>query len=130
MSFATLRSAVVMAAFVVLASTVARALPAGRSHSHRKSADIYIFNPAQIPDGPALKPGNYRITVMDSSDAPQVAFYSNDNLVGKTTAQLVSEQKAPDHTSVRYLFRDQNDPIVSEIDVKGWTQRIVFSPAK
>ncbi|MGH9406410.1 MAG: hypothetical protein ACRD3D_11320 [Terriglobia bacterium] len=123
---ANAKSAFTVAAALVMASAMAYASPAGRRNSSQKSVDLYVFNQAQVPGGPMLKPGDYTMRLSQGSSAPLVAFYHNEKLVGHAPAHLVRLDKAPDQTSIHYLFRGQDDPTISEISVKGWTQKLVF----
>lgn len=114
------------ATLLFIVGGMAFALPARRHRTHGKSADLYIVNRAQVPGGPVLKSGDCRMTLLDNSTSPEIAFYENDKLMGKANGKLVSQAQAADHTIVHYNLNSQNDPVVTEIDVKGWTQKILF----
>jgi len=97
----------------------------GLGHSSEKAATVELTQSAQIPNGPTLQPGTYKVTLLSDSATPQVGFYQGGKLVGQAAAELVNQnQKSPD-TEVHFNTAG-GSAVVTEIDVSGWTKRIEF----
>ena len=110
---------------LALAASIASAKFPGLGHSSQKSATIDIVQTAQVPNGPTLQPGTYKVSLLGDSATPQVEFYQDGKLVGQAAAQLVEQgQKSPD-TEV-HTHTSGSTSVVTEIDVNGWTKKIEF----
>jgi hypothetical protein len=94
-------------------------------HSSEKSANVELTQSAQIPNGPALQPGTYKVALLSDSATPQVGFYQNGKLVGQAAAQVVDQSKKSPDTEV-HLNNAGGNSTVTEIDVSGWTKKIEF----
>jgi hypothetical protein len=116
----------------ILASIVSLAFVAsiasakwGFGHSSEKSANVELTQSAQLPNGPTLQAGTYKMALLSDSTTPQVGFYQDGKLVGQATGQVVDQnQKSPD-TEVHFNTAG-GTATVTEIDVSGWTKRIEF----
>lgn len=94
-------------------------------HSSDKSGTVEVTKSVQIPNGPTLAPGTYKVAVLGDSSTPQVGFYQGSKLVGQAAAQLVDQgQKSPD--TEMHIDNSGNNSVVTEIDVSGWTKKIEF----
>lgn len=114
----------IVASLMSLALVVSVA-SAKRGRSSDKAATVEITENAQVPNGPSLQPGTYKVALLSDSATPQVGFYQNGKLVGQAAAQVVDEnQKSPD-TEVHFNSASGTS-MVTEIDVSGWTKRIQF----
>jgi hypothetical protein len=95
------------------------------NHSAGKSAKFEIVETMHIPGGPTLKPGTYKLALLNNSSASEVAFYQASKLVGQAPVKLVNENKKADETEV--FSNAQNDGrVLVEIDPSGWTERLMF----
>jgi hypothetical protein len=93
--------------------------------SHPKSGEITVIYPSKIANGPELKPGTYKVEVNDHTSSPQVAFYQDGKLVAQVPAKLVDQGKKLDTTQV-YYDTVGNDRVITQIDLQGWTQKVMF----
>jgi hypothetical protein len=112
---------------LLLAAPIASAKLFEFSHSNHKSATVNFLYAAKIGNGPEIQPGNYKITLMDDSTSPKVGFYQNGKLVAETSARLVSEPNKSQQTEIYYNTQGQDSHVVTEVEVSGWTQKVVFS---
>jgi len=92
-----------------------------------KSATVDIPANTQVPNGPALAPGTYKVKVLSESGTPQVGFYKGGTLVGQATASLVDNGRKSEETAVH--FNNANGTkVLTQIDVSGWSKSIEFGP--
>jgi hypothetical protein len=80
----------ILASFVSLAFVVSIASAKFPSfgHSSEKTATIDIAQSAQVPNGPVLKAGTYKVALQSDSATTQVSFYQNGKLVGQAPAEV------------------------------------------
>lgn len=97
------------------------------SHSDHKSATVDFLYAAKLGNGPEIQPGNYKMTLMDDSNTPKVGFYQNGKLVAETSAKLVSEPEKSQQTEIFYNHQGKKDETVTQVQISGWTQKLVFS---
>ena len=108
----------------VLGAGMAITLSAGMAAA--KSGTVNFDHAARLGNGPTINAGEYRVTVMNQSSNPEVDFYQGGKQVAEVPVTLVSVPKKNSETEVIY---DQSDSsVVTEIDLNGWNQKIVFSP--
>jgi hypothetical protein len=74
-----------------------------------------------------LAPGKYTVRVNTTSTTPEMAFYQNGKLVGRTPVQVVSKSKKNSQTMVYYNAPKNNLRRVTQIDVSGWKDKLVFN---
>lgn len=117
----------ILASIVSLAflASIASAKFPGFGHSSEKAASVDITQTAQVPNGPSLQPGTYKVALLSDSATPQVGFYLNGKLVGQAAAQVVDQSKKSPDTEVHFNNAGGNST-VTEIDVSGWTKKIEF----
>lgn len=78
-----------------------------------------------------LKPGNYKIDVVNNKKAPAVKFFNNyGKLVGEAPVKLVNESKKNSQTQVDYNTVASNDHTLTEISLRGWKEDLIFSNTK
>jgi hypothetical protein len=118
-------ASIVSLAFVV---SIASAKFPGRGHSAEKSASVEIPQSAQVPNGPTLPPGTYKVELLGDSPSSQVGFYQNGKLVGQAIAQVVDQNEKSSATEV-LLDTSGGSAVLTEIDVSGWTKKIEFGQA-
>lgn len=95
-----------------------------------KSSSVSLMYAGKIGNHLTLKPGNYKIMVNDNMKTPEIAFYKGRKLVGQAPVKLVAEQKKADQTAVYYSAPHNNIREVTEIDLNGWNQKLMFPGAK
>ena len=121
------RSTLVVAGILVAASMAFAKFPSldiGRSS--KKSADVEIDQAARIPGGPTLQSGKYKVVLNNNSTTPEIGFYQNDNLVAQVPAKLVEQGKKFDKTAIHYDTRGANTQVITEMDLDGWKEEVVF----
>jgi hypothetical protein len=116
----------VLATTAVLLFTAGMAF-AGLHHSSRKSADIDLIATTKVPNGPTLRAGSYTVTLLNGSGTPEVGFYRDGKLVGQAPVKLVDQEKKITETEVLADTKDDHTQVVTEMDLRGWTQKVVFS---
>jgi hypothetical protein len=119
----------------VLVAVTASLLTAGTAlarsaekSSRPKSGQIDVIYPSKIAAGPELQPGTYTVELGEHASSPEIMFYQNGKLVGQAPAQLVDNGKKTSETEVDYDTAG-NERVITEIRLRGWTQKVVFNPS-
>ena len=99
----------------------------GLHHSSQKSADIDLNETTKVPNGPTLQAGSYKVTLLNGSSTPELGFYQDRKLVGQAPVKLVDQGKKISETEVLFETKDDHTQVVTEMDLSGWTQKVVFS---
>jgi len=96
-----------------------------------KTKKIDVLYPAMVGKTLKLKPGNYKIDVVNNKKSPAVKFYSNDGkLVGQAPVKLVNETGKNNQTQVDYTTIASNSHAITEISLRGWKENLYFSQSK
>jgi hypothetical protein len=96
-----------------------------------KTKQIDVVFPATVGKMLKLKPGNYRIDVVNNSKSPAVKFYNQDGkLMGQAPVKLVNEAQKNNQTQIDYFKVASNDRVITEISPGGWRENLLFSKAK
>ena len=93
-----------------------------------KSATVNIPTETQVPNGPTLAPGTYKVKVLSDSGTPQVGFYQGSKLVGQAAASLVDRGRKSEETAAHF-DNANGSKVLTQIDVNGWSKSIEFGPA-
>jgi hypothetical protein len=101
------------------------ALPS-RHHSSQKSARFEIVETMKIPGGPTLRPGNYKLALLNNSSTPEVRFYEAGKLLGQAPVKLIDQGKKSDETEVFSDTGKNRTHVLTEIDPSGWTEKLMF----
>ena len=96
-------------------------------HSSQKSADIDLIQTTKVPNGPTLKAGSYKVTLVNESGTPELEFYQDGKRVGEAPVKLVDQDKKISQTEVLADAKDDHTQVVTEMDLIGWTQKVLFS---
>jgi hypothetical protein len=113
-------------AVVLFAAGIAFAKFPVHLHSSQNSASVDIVDTLQIPNGPTLEPGSYKVTLSNDSSTPEVEFYRKGELVGQVPVKLVAQGKKINQTQIKTNTQDNGTQSITAIDLSGWTQEIVF----
>lgn len=73
-----------------------------------------------------LVPGNYSVKVNTASPVSQMEFYINGKFIGQTPVRVVSEPTKNSQTMVYYSAPKDNVRRVTQIDLSGWKDKLVF----
>jgi hypothetical protein len=109
----------------LLGAGMAVALSAGLAAA--KTSTVQFIYRARLGNGPIISPGSYHVVLMKNSSKPEVAFYKGRKQVAEAPVKLVSVAKKNSETAVIYDQSHKNSNIVTEIDLDGWNQNMVFS---
>ena len=109
----------------LLGTGMVMALSAGVATA--KTNTVQFVYPAKLGNGSTLDPGSYRVVVMNDSSQPKVAFYQGHRQVAEASVKLVSVPKKNSETQIIYDQSHKNSNVVTEIDLDGWNQNMVFS---
>jgi hypothetical protein len=102
---------------------------AGMAFARMKQIDVLYS--ATVGKTLKLKPGNYKIDVVNSKKSPAVKFYNNyGKLVGQAPVKLLNESKKNNQTQVDYYKVASNDHAITEISPRGWKEKLLFSNPK
>jgi hypothetical protein len=96
-----------------------------------KTKQIDVLYSATVGKTLKLKPGNYRIDVVNNKTSPAVKFFNNfGKLVGQAPVKLVNESTKNRQTQVDYFTIASNDRAITEISPGGWKENLYFSRLK
>ena len=96
-----------------------------------KTKRIDVLYSATVGKNLKLKPGDYKIDVVNNKKSPAVKFYNNyGKLVGEAPVKLLNESKKNQQTQVDYTSVASNDHAITEISPGGWKENLVFSKTK
>ena len=96
-----------------------------------KTKLINVVYPATVGKTLKLKPGNYRIDVVNSKMSPEVKFFDNyGKLVGQAPVKVVNETTKNRQTQVDYSTMASNNQAITEISPAGWKENLFFSHPK
>lgn len=96
-----------------------------------KTIQIDVIFPATVGKSLKLKPGNYRVQVVNNTNTTAVRFYDQGRkLVGVAPAKLVNKSQKNDQTTVDYSTMASNDHAITEINPKGLKESLYFSSPK
>ena len=116
------------AAGILVAASLAFAkfpsLDLGRSS--KKSVSVEIDQTARILGGPTLQSGEYKVVLNNNSPTPEIGFYQKGKLVAQVPAKLVEQGKKFDKTAIHYDTRGANTQVITEMDLDGWKEEVVF----
>lgn len=118
------RFALAAAVASLFAAGVASAKLPRPNKSANKSAGVQIVEQARLGNGPELQPGDYRVTLVENSNSTEVAFYRNGKLVAQVPVQVVDGGNKFSETEVH---SNTDTHSITEIRLKGWSQRLVFT---
>ena len=92
-----------------------------------KTKKIDVLYPAMVGKTLKLKPGNYKIDVVNNKKLPAVNFYNNyGKLVGQAPVKLVNEARKNNQTQIDYTTIASNDHSITEIRPRGWKESLKF----
>lgn len=99
----------------------------GMAFARTKNIDVLF--PATVGKTLKLKPGNYKIEVVNNNPkATAVQFYNHDGkLVGEAPVKLVNKSQKNDQTLVDYSAVASNNHVITEISPGGWKEDLLFS---
>lgn len=96
-----------------------------------KMEKIDVPYPATIGKTLKLKPGNYKIDLVNNKMVPTVQFYNKEGkLVGQAPVKLVNKTSKNQQTQVDYTTVASGDHIITEISLGGWKESLYFSHSK
>jgi hypothetical protein len=111
---------------VLLVSGMAFARRSHNADSRGRSAGVDIEWSAMIPNGPSLSQGHYKVTLNTQSGSPELEFYQDGKLVGQAPVTLVPESMKNEQTQVYYNNGNEGDRTITEFDLSGWREKLVF----
>jgi hypothetical protein len=114
-------------ALVLFATGMAFAGFPGRHTSASKSTDVELTETTQVPNGPTLKAGTYKVALLSGTSAPEVGFYRDGKLVGQAPVKLVDQGSKIRQTEVFSSIQDDHSELLTEMDLNGWTEKVIFS---
>jgi hypothetical protein len=91
-----------------------------------KSDQVNIIYETRVGNGPTLKPGVYKLAVINDPQSPKVQFYQNGKRVAEVPAKIVSQNKKNPETEVYYNTVGKDGHVLTEIRLNGWTENIMF----
>jgi hypothetical protein len=96
-----------------------------------KTKQIDVLYSSTVGKTLKLKPGNYKIDIVNNKTSPAVKFFDNyGKLVGQAPVKVVNESKKNQQTQVDYSTLTSNDHAITEISPGGWKENLYFSSPK
>ena len=96
-----------------------------------KTKRVDVLYSAMVGKTLKLKPGNYKIDVVNNKKSPAVKFYNTyGKLVGQAPVKVVNESKKNDQTQVDYSTVASDNHAITEIRLQGWKQNLFFPNPK
>lgn len=91
-----------------------------------KGENINIIYRGQIGSNLTLAPGNYKMAVNAASQNPAATFYKNGEVVGTAPVKIVAEANKNSQTEIFYSTPESHVRQITEIDLSGKRDRLVF----
>ncbi|MGH9406602.1 MAG: hypothetical protein ACRD3D_12300 [Terriglobia bacterium] len=91
-----------------------------------KGERISIMYRGEVGTNLVLAPGTYKMVVNTSAATPEASFYNHNDLVGTTPVKVVAKSQKNDQTEVFYSTPQNNVRQITEIDVNGKRDRLIF----
>ncbi|MGH9353675.1 MAG: hypothetical protein ACRD2G_16190 [Terriglobia bacterium] len=91
-----------------------------------KGENINIIYRGQVGSNLTLTPGNYKMAVNAASQNPKAMFYKNGKLVGTTPVKIVAEANKNSQTEIYYSSPDNHVRQITEIDLSGQRDHLMF----
>jgi hypothetical protein len=79
---------------------------------------LTIYQKVQLNDA-ILGPGEYKVEILQNAGTTEVAIYKGKNLVVKSPAQVVQQNKKVQRSSVLYLLNGDDTPQMTELRLVG-----------
>jgi hypothetical protein len=114
-------------ALVLFATGLAFAGFPGRHSSAARSANVEFTETTQVPNGPTLQAGTYKVALLSDTSAPEIGFYREGKLVGQAPVKLVDQGGKIRETEVFANIQDDHSELLTEMDLSGWTEKVIFS---
>jgi hypothetical protein len=99
----------------------------GVAKSGDKSTNIVITTTTLTPDG-QLQPGTYRMTLLNGSTTPEVAFYQGGKLICKCPVKIETLPVKAAYTQL-LVEPTSKGRLLKTVTVGGWTEKVVFPEA-
>ena len=96
-----------------------------------KTRNVDVVYPSVVGKTLKLKPGNYKIDLVNNKKVPAVNFYNKyGKLVGQAPVKLVNEARKNDDTQIDYTTIASNSHAITKISLRGWKQSLNFPNPK
>ncbi|HEV3279109.1 MAG TPA: hypothetical protein VG860_20125 [Terriglobia bacterium] len=99
----------------------------GMAKPSEKSADITITAVTVTPDGGQLQPGMYKMTLLNASTAPEVAFYKGKKLICKCPVRVENLPTKAGYTEMLVETATDGTRMLKTLSVGGWTEKVIFA---
>lgn len=93
-----------------------------------KSANIVITSTTATPDG-ELQPGTYKMTLLNATGAPQVAFYQGKKLICKCPVKIEILPTKAAYTQLFVETVSKGTRMLRTVSIGGWAEKVIFSEA-
>jgi len=114
----------------LLVAAIAVTLTAGLALAKQKtntSTSVTLTSVTTMPDGAQLKPGDYKMTLLNDPSAPKVEFRREGKLVCRCPVKLTNNPTKAAATQLLFGVTASGAHILQTVSVKGWTQLLIFS---
>ncbi len=96
-----------------------------------KTKKIDVVYASKVGKTLNLKPGNYRIDVVNNTKSPAVKFYNNEGkLMGQVPVRVASKTRKNSQTMIDYNTVASNSHAITEISPGGWKENLYFAHSK
>jgi len=94
--------------------------------SSTKAYAVTLDSAAKLTNGTELQAGNYTVKVPENTQTPEVEFYAGGKLIAKEQANVQTQSEKNPYTALE-LNTQGNTPVITEVDLGGMTEKLVFS---
>lgn len=113
---------------ILISTSTVAFLFAGMAFAKTNRIDV-IYH-AKIGKTLMLKPGNYRINLVNNTKSPAVRFYNRSGkLVGKVPVKVVSKSTKNSNTEIDYNTVASNH-FITGISLRGSDDKLIFPQSK
>lgn len=106
---------------------VAMALTLVTGLAFAKAKGVNLDFTGKLASGPELKPGHYKVEVLQNSGSPEAVFYKGKDVVARAPVKLVEEPTKIPYSEVVYnTDAGDHEQIITEIRLSGWYEKLVF----
>jgi hypothetical protein len=127
MKVRVIRFGLTLAAALVIATSLSFAGGGrfGFGKSSTKSVSVTLDKATKLNNDTVLQPGEYTVKFPDSTQSPEVEFYTDGKLAAKAQAKVETQPQKNAYTSME--LGGENGDVMVAINPDGLPERLVFN---
>jgi hypothetical protein len=112
------------ASTLLISAAIATLMTAGLSFA--KDNSINVLYKSKVGTEALLKPGKYRVNLVQGANSTKLDFYRNDHQVAQVPVTIKPENRNNQYTEVDYNQLTKNAHAITAIRLKGWSEEFVM----